>query len=61
MCIRRIMAIHMFDLQIFVRFRSPEQGGHDAVEIGVIVPVALFQQKDIPIRQHETGTCDLEV
>lgn len=51
----------IFDLQIFARFRSQEQGGHDAVEIGVIVPVALFQQKDVPVRQHEAGARDLEV
>lgn len=57
----KLLGIWIFNLQILVRFRSPEQGGYDAVEIGMIVPVALFQQKDVPVRQHEAGARDLEV
>lgn len=56
-----IRGIKRFDLQILVRFRSPEQGRYNAVEISMIVPIVFVQQKDVPVRQYKASACDLKV
>lgn len=47
-------------IQVFIGIGAPQKNPDHAVQIGVIVPVAFVQQKQVPIRQDEQSAGELE-
>lgn len=53
--------INITNSQVLVGIRAPEQNSHNSIQVGVIVPEALVQYKQIPIGQREQSAGDLEL